>query len=93
MKVCLCGFVVLKEVKNELIKAQTKYKIQRENEKKLYQKMLQGVSEKTEEVQKRSKSRLNNTTTSNYFGFIAAGVVIAVASIGVAMFVKYKNLI
>lgn len=82
------------EVKNELAKAQAKYKVQRENEKKLYQKMLQGVSETSEQAQKKSKSKSTaNVATSNYFGYLAAGVVIAVASVGVAMFVKYKNLI
>lgn len=55
--------------------------------------MLQGVSETSEQAQKKSKSKSQNVATSNYLGYLAAGVVIAVASVGVAMFVKYKNLI
>ena len=85
------------EVRKELAKAQAKHKMQYDNEKKLYKKMISGVSKTEEEQNKKIKSRLKNDKNqkndSSLVGYLATGLFIAAASIGVAVFARYKNLI
>lgn len=89
----------IKEVKKELTKAQTKHKIQYENEKKMYKKMISGVSNTSSQGNDdKSKSRKSGAsgkksdTDSSFVGYMAAGLAIAVASIGIALFARYKNI-
>ena len=80
----------LKEIKKELTKAQTKYKAQYESEKKMYAKMLNVDKESKPEIKlKQIKSK--NDDESNFTKYLVAGLAIATASIGVAVFAKYKN--
>lgn len=81
-------FEFIKDVKKELIKAQAKHKIQYESEKKMYQKMISGVS-KTDDT----KRKIAKRNESSYTRFVAAGLALAVASIGVALFARYKNML
>ena len=85
------------EVKKELTKAQAKHKLQYDNEKKLYKKMISGVSKTEEEQNKKIKSRVKNEKSpksdSSLAGYVATGLFIAAASIGIAVFARYKNLI
>lgn len=89
-----------KDVKNELTKAQAKYKTQYENEKKMYQKMMSGVSPDSKNESK-SKSRSSKLKTANsetdanssYKSYVLAGLAVAAVSIGITMFAKYKNMI
>lgn len=78
----------LKDVKKELTKAQAKHKIQYESEKKMYQKMISGVSKTGDTKRKTAKKN-----ESSYTGFVVAGLAVAVASIGVALFARYKNML
>ena len=84
------------EVKKELTKAQTMHKVQYENEKRMYQKMISAVSKTEDEINKiknkQSKSSKNKETAS-YIGYVAAGLFVAAASVGVALFARSKNLI
>ena len=93
--------IFFKDVKNELTKAQAKYKTQYENEKKMYQKMMSGVSpdskNETKKVKssKLSKSSINtncNKNDSSYKSYVLAGLAVAALSIGVTMLAKYKNM-
>ena len=86
------------EVKKELAKAQAKHKLQYDNEKKLYQKMISGVSKTEEEQNKKIKSRIKNSnknqkSESSLIGYVATGLFIAAASVGIAVLARYKNLI
>ncbi|CAF0749382.1 unnamed protein product [Brachionus calyciflorus] len=76
------------DIQKELSKAQAKHKIQYENEKKMYQKMMSGASKKEET----KKAKIIKKNESNFTNYLAAGAVFAVASIGVALFARYKNL-
>ncbi len=79
-------------MKNELTKAQAKHKLQYEKEKKMYQKMMRGTSEEKQE----KKVKTENTKSSGLSSFAtytAAGLLMAGATLGVAMFAKYKNLL
>lgn len=40
-----------------------------------------------------ARSKKNDKDSSSYIHYIAAGVAIAVASVGVALFARYKNII
>ena len=83
-----------KDVKAELTKAQAKYKTQYENEKKMYQKMIGGVSPQKQE-RKNSVPKSSSTSksdTSGYLNYVLAGVAVAAVSIGVTMLAKYKNM-
>ena len=95
--------ILLKDILKELGRAQAKYKIQYAKEKEMYQKMLSGVSttpetpaisanaKKATENKKKTKPNNNN---NNFFSYLAtAGVIVAIASIGIAAYAKYKNLI
>ncbi len=91
-----------KDVKNELTKAQAKYKTQYENEKKMYQKMMSGVSpDSKNESKSKSRSRSSKLKTANsetdanssYKSYVLAGLAVAAVSIGITMFAKYKNMI
>lgn len=55
----------------------------------MYQKMMSGVTKNDE---KKSKTA-NNNDNSSYSGYIAAGLAVAVASIGFALFARYKNIV
>ena len=93
------------EVRKELAKAQAKHKLQYDTEKKMYQKMISGVSKTEEEQSKKLKASISKTNRnsnnndknqkndSSLVGYIATGVFIAAASVGVAMLARYKNLI
>lgn len=86
------------DIKKELTKAQTKQKLQYENEKKLYKKMISGVSTQQENnsssrLDVLSKGNKTKRSDSNYFTFLATGLVIAVASVGIAWLARYKNII
>lgn len=70
-----------------MTKAQAKHKVQYENEKKMYQKMMSGASKKDENKKKAAKK-----ADSNYSSIIAAGLAVAVASVGVALYARYKNM-
>jgi hypothetical protein len=84
-------------VRKELAKAQTMHKINYENEKRMYQKMISAVS-KTEDDLGKLKAKVKNGVSKQspnaaYIGYIAAGLAVAAASVGVALFARYKNLI
>jgi FK506-binding protein 8 len=87
------------EVRKELTKAQAKHKLQYDNEKKLYKKMISGVS--AEEQNKKVKSKVRDAklngqksgSESSIVGYIATGMFIAAASVAVAVLARYKNLI
>lgn len=81
-----------KDVKTELVKTQAKYKTQYENEKRMYQKMISGVSPDSKSEKKVSKAKIRNDTTSSYLSYVMAGVAVAALSIGVTMFAKYRNM-
>ncbi len=85
--------LIKKEVQNELLKAQAKHKLQYEKEKRMYQKMMSGVSETNKKTDSKTKSNSQKNDSFPLFSYAAAGLVIAAASIGVAMFAKYKNLL
>lgn len=78
------------EVKNELTKAQAKHKLQYEKEKKMYQKMMRGTSE---EKEVKSNEQRSNNSASSILTYTVAGVIMAGATLGVAMLAKYKNLL
>jgi len=80
------------DVKTELVKTQAKYKTQYENEKRMYQKMISGVSPDSKSEKKVSKAKIRNDTTSSYLSYVMAGVAVAALSIGVTMFAKYRNM-
>ena len=82
----------MKEVKNELMKAQAKHKLQYEKEKKMYQKMMRGTSEE-KEVKKAKAEAAKSSGFSSFATYTAAGLLMAGATLGVAMFAKYKNLL
>lgn len=77
------------EVKNELAKAQAKHKAQYEKEKKMYQKMMSSPSDE----KKKSAKQTNNKETSSLLTYGIAGLLMAGATLGVAMLAKYKNLL
>ena len=84
----------MKEVKKELAKAQTMHKVQYENEKRMYQKMISAVSKTEEDMDKIKNKRNKGRKESNsYLGYIAAGLFVAAASVGVALFARSKNMI
>lgn len=78
-----------KEVKNELLKAQTKHKQQYEKEKKMYQKMMRSPSSE----KKASKASKGDSKPSPVITYAVAGLLMAGATLGIAMFAKYKNLL
>ena len=80
----------LKEIKKELTKAQTKYKAQYESEKIMYAKMFNVDKEKKPES-KSKQAQNKNENESNFTKYLVAGTAIAAASIGLAVFAKYKN--
>ena len=82
---------MFQEVKNELLKAQAKHKIQYEKEKKMYQKMINGVSKPAKPVKEQASS--NKKESSPFFSYAAAGILLAAASVGIALLAKSKNLI
>jgi hypothetical protein len=71
------------------------HKINYENEKRMYQKMISAVSKTEDEINKLKASTKNKkkSESSAYIGYLAAGLAVAAASVGVAMFARYKNLI
>ena len=71
-----------------MTKAQAKHKIQYENEKKMYQKMISGASKKDES----KKANGVKKADSNYTSIITAGLAVAVASVGFALYARYKNM-
>lgn len=77
-------------MKNELTKAQAKHKLQYEKEKKMYQKMMRGTSE---EKEVKSNEQRSNNSASSILTYTVAGVIMAGATLGVAMLAKYKNLL
>lgn len=77
------------EVKNELNKAQAKHKAQYEKEKKMYQKMMRSPSEEKKEKEEKSKKK----ETSPILTYTIAGLLMAGATLGVAMLAKSKNLL
>jgi tetratricopeptide (TPR) repeat protein len=82
------------EVKKELVKAQTKHRLQYENEKKLYKKMISGVMDAKSEADiaaGKLKAGLKNKNDSSYTTLIAAGLAIALVSVGLALYSKYRN--
>ena len=79
----------IKEVKNELNKAQAKHKAQYEKEKKMYQKMMRSPSEEKKEKEEKSKKK----ETSPILTYTIAGLLMAGATLGVAMLAKSKNLL
>ena len=82
------------EVRKELKKAQDKHKIQYQNEKKLYKKMMSGVVESTKlenELLLKSKTSLKNKNDATYKTLIAAGLALALVSVGIALYTKYRN--
>lgn len=81
------------EVKKELAKAQAKHKIQYQNEKNLYKKMMTGVTNETTKVAEKTKLKTSSKskTDTSYTSYIAAGVALALVSVGIALFSKYKN--
>ena len=81
----------LKDVKNELTKAQTKYKTQYENEKKMYQKMIGGVSPNNKKEKLNKKESKSKNESSSYLTYVVAGIAVAALSIGFTMLAKYKN--
>jgi hypothetical protein len=80
-----------------LTKAQTMHKVQYENEKRMYKKMMTAVSKTEDEINKLKNSnknkQSNNSGSSGLTGYVAAGLLVAAASVGVALFARYKNLI
>lgn len=79
------------EVKNELAKAQQKHKIQYEKEKKMYQKMMQ--SPDAAEKKKKAGEANAKKGTSPLVSYTIAGLLMASATLGVALLAKYKNLL
>lgn len=60
--------------------------------------MISGVSKTEEEQKNKLKARLKNNSTKNkndssYYAYVATGLVVAAASIGLAVFARYKNII
>ncbi len=88
-----------KDISKELSKAQAKYKLQYDNEKKLYKKMIAGVSPIKDNNEIRKKLSLSNRSNdknnaNSYFklSYIAAtGAIVLMASLGVALYSKYKS--
>jgi tetratricopeptide (TPR) repeat protein len=81
------------EVKKELAKAQAKHKVQYQNEKNLYKKMMTGVTNEAAKVGEKTKLKTNlkSKSDTSYTTYIAAGIGLALVSIGIALFSKYKN--
>ncbi len=82
----------MKEVKNELAKAQAKHKLQYEKEKRMYQKMMRGTSDE-KETNKPKTANSSSGGFSSFATYTAAGLLMAGATLGVAMLAKYKNLL
>lgn len=85
------------DVRKELTKAQTMHKKQYESEKKLYKKMMSGVSE--EKSQEAGKSATNaalkseSASNSKVLKYLfATGALVAAASIGIALLARYRSL-
>lgn len=61
----------------------------------MYQKMISGVSKTETDEAKIKLSKISksgkNKKDSSYVNYIAAGLVVAAASVGVALFARYKN--
>lgn len=85
------------DVRKELIKAQTIHKKQYESEKKLYKKMMSGVSEeKNQEAGKSTKNtalKSESASNSKVLKYLfATGALVAAASIGIALLARYRSL-
>lgn len=94
------------DIKKELSRAQAKYKLEYAKEKEMYQKMISGVaanssssstsSPTTSDKNKKISKKSNNKNDNSYFKFsylTATGIIVAMASIGIAAYARYKNYI
>lgn len=84
------------DIKKELAKVQAKYQVEHEKEKQMYKKMISGVSKKSEQTDQQKVSNRMSTSKDdnklfNMSYLTAAGVLLAVAGIGIAAYAKYKN--
>lgn len=83
------------EVRKELNKAQTMRKAQYENEKRMYQKMISGVSkaeEQLDRIKSKSSQKGKQKESSSYVGYMAVGLLLAAASVGAALFARSRNI-
>ena len=82
------------DVRKELTKAQTMHKKQYESEKKLYKKMMSGVSEeKSQVVEKSAGLKSESASNSKVLKYLfATGALVAAASIGIALLARYRSL-
>ena len=84
--------MITKEVKNELTRAQAKHKIQYAKEKQMYKKMMRSTSD--DEIEKNANTtKEKKSGTSPFVTYTVAGMLMAGATLGVAMFARYKNLL
>lgn len=82
------------EIKKELVKAQAKHKIQYENEKRMYKKMIDGAGDETKKTKKGgalSSKQSKKTETNSYLSYLAVAGLVAAGSFGLAMLLKYSK--
>jgi tetratricopeptide (TPR) repeat protein len=79
------------EIKKELTKAQLKHKVQYENEKRMYKKMMDGVSPEAEIKKLKSLKKSKGNSETGIITYVAIAGAVVAASVGLAVLLKYKN--